>query len=173
VTVSANGGHVEDLRGSRPATWLGSECGSRVPRETCEYLVDRALRSTRSGQPRFNELLEYHQKAHSRCGRWEGGRRKELVPVVVELEGAGKWPHWVRPEDTRAASGGGSEWVHILVHFDPLINQRKGLQLYSTTNTRFGLRFEVQARFRLLSHAGVGWEEGGGGGEQKSFAASI
>jgi uncharacterized protein YcaQ len=55
-------------------------------------------------------------------------RRKELVPV--ELEGAGKWQHWVRPEmlDARFAAIDGR--VHILSPFDPLILPRKRLQLF-------------------------------------------
>jgi uncharacterized protein YcaQ len=61
-------------------------------------------------------------------------RRKELVPV--DLEGAGKWQHWVRPEtlERRVEAG---EWVHILSPFDPLINQRKRLQLIFGYEHRF------------------------------------
>jgi uncharacterized protein YcaQ len=61
-------------------------------------------------------------------------RRKELVPV--DLEGAGKWQHWARPE-TLEQRLGDSELVHILSPFDPLINQRKRLQLIFGYEHRF------------------------------------
>jgi uncharacterized protein YcaQ len=62
-------------------------------------------------------------------------RRRELVPV--ELEGAGKWQHWARPETLEQPLAGASEWVHILSPFDPLINQRKRLQLFFNYEHRF------------------------------------
>jgi uncharacterized protein YcaQ len=62
-------------------------------------------------------------------------RRNELVPV--DLEGAGKWQHWARPETLEQPLEGADELVHILSPFDPLINQRKRVQLFFDYEHRF------------------------------------
>jgi uncharacterized protein YcaQ len=62
-------------------------------------------------------------------------RRKELVPV--ELAGAGKLQHWLRPETLDAGVDGAEDLVHILSPFDPLINQRKRLHLFFDYEHRF------------------------------------
>ena len=62
-------------------------------------------------------------------------RRKELVPV--ELAGAGKLQHWLRPETLDASVDGAEDLVHILSPFDPLINQRKRLHLFFDYEHRF------------------------------------
>ena len=64
-----------------------------------------------------------------------GVRRKELVPVAVE--GAGKVEHWVRPEAFETAPEPVDDLVHILSPFDPLIIQRKRLQLFFDYEHRF------------------------------------
>jgi Uncharacterized protein conserved in bacteria len=62
-------------------------------------------------------------------------RRKELVPV--ELAGAGKLQHWLRPQTLDAGVDGAEDLVHILSPFDPLINQRKRLHLFFDYEHRF------------------------------------
>ena len=57
-----------------------------------------------------------------------GRTRKELIPVA--LDGAAKQEHWARPDVLETAGDGGSEMVHILSPFDPLIIQRKRLRLF-------------------------------------------
>ncbi|MEA3177518.1 MAG: uncharacterized protein QOI59_1041 [Gammaproteobacteria bacterium] len=106
-----------------------------APKETCEYLVDRSLRSqglvsldsisylNPSGKPAIKRVIDRRV------------RRKELVPV--DLEGAGKWQHWARPETLEQRLEGSGELVHILSPFDPLINQRKRLQLFFNYEHRF------------------------------------
>src|SRR6266542_5279155 len=64
-------------------------------------------------------------------------RREELIPVA--LEGAGKLEHWARPEALDAPPDGAEELIHILSPFDPLIHQRKRLQLFFD----YGHRFEA------------------------------
>jgi len=64
-------------------------------------------------------------------------RAKSLVPVA--LEGAAKQEHWAEPETLEAASDRGSELVHILSPFDPLIIQRKRTELFFG----YGHRFEA------------------------------
>ncbi len=104
-------------------------------RETLDYLLDRALRSQgivsvdsicyqdAARKPAMRRLVE------SRV------RRRELVPVQVE--GAGRLEHWVRPDALDTVSGPAEELVHILSPFDPLIIQRKRLRLFFEYEYRF------------------------------------
>ena len=82
-------------------------------------------------------------------------RRGELV--AVELEGAGKLQHWTRPEMLDAGPGPADDLVHILSPFDPLVLQRKRLQLFFGYEHRFEAYVpEGQAGVRLLRAAGAG-----------------
>jgi uncharacterized protein len=105
-------------------------------REGVDYLLDRALRAqgivslesicylSASRKPALLRAIEARE------------RRKELVPV--DIEGAGKQEHWVRPETIEVDAGGGAErLVHILSPFDPLINQRKRVALFFGYEHRF------------------------------------
>ena len=135
VTVSQRAGMLKtyELMG-RHFGWQRPPSAAS-PKETSEYLLDRALRSqglvsldsitylNPSGKPAIKRVIDRRV------------RRKELVPV--ELEGAGKWLHWARPETLDQRLEGGGEWVHILSPFDPLINQRKRLQLFFNYEHRF------------------------------------
>ena len=95
-------------------------------------------------------------------------RRKELMPVA--LEGAGKLEHWARPEALESSFDSIDERVHILSLFDPLIHQRKRLQLFfdyehrstSTTSTASSASNSHAKRGLLppLPLAGEGWGEG-------------
>jgi uncharacterized protein YcaQ len=104
-------------------------------RETLDYRLDRALRSQgivsvdsicyqdAASKPAMRRLVE------SRV------RRKELVPV--QLEGAERLPHWVRPDALDTQPIAAQEPVHILSPFDPLIIQRKRLRHFFDYDYRF------------------------------------
>jgi uncharacterized protein YcaQ len=104
-------------------------------RESVDYRLDRALRSQgvvsldsacylEPGlKPRVRRLIETRM------------RRGELVPVA--LDGAGKLDHWVRPEALADGFEPTAEMVHILSPFDPLVSQRKRLQLFFGYEHRF------------------------------------
>ena len=62
-------------------------------------------------------------------------RRKELVPV--RIEGAEKAELWVRPDALEGAAEPAHSLVHLLSPFDPLIIQRKRLQLFFDYEHRF------------------------------------
>ena len=135
VTVSQRAGMLKtyELMG-RHFGWQRPPSAAS-PKETSEYLLDRALRSqglvsldsiaylNPSGKPAIKRVIDRRV------------RSKELVPV--DLEGAGKWQHWARPETLEQRLEGDGEWVHILSPFDPLINQRKRLQLFFNYEHRF------------------------------------
>jgi uncharacterized protein len=103
-------------------------------KQTSEYLVERALRS--QGLVSLDSISYLKPSGKPAMQRVIDGRvrRKELVPVVVQ--GADKWQYWARPETVEQPLGEG-EWTHILSPFDPLINQRKRLQLFFNYEHRF------------------------------------
>ncbi len=55
----------------------------------------------------------------------------------MKIEGAGKWHHWARPEVLEQQPAADEELVHILSPFDPLMNQRKRVQLIFGYEHRF------------------------------------
>jgi uncharacterized protein YcaQ len=104
-------------------------------RETMDHLLDRALRS--QGVVSLDSVCYLEPRRKPAMARLIESRmrRKELVPV--ELAGAGKLQHWVRPEMLDASVDGAGDLVHILSPFDPLITQRKRLHLFFDYEHRF------------------------------------
>jgi uncharacterized protein YcaQ len=104
-------------------------------REALEYRLDRALRA--QGLVSLESIchLEARHKPAMRRLIDARVRRKEIVPVA--LGWAADAEHWARPEalDLDAAPSG--ELVHLLSPFDPLIIQRKRLQLFFDYEHRF------------------------------------
>jgi uncharacterized protein len=113
---------------------------SRLPRaaterETLNYLLDRALQSQGIVSVESICHLDAPRKPAMRRLLESRVRRKELI--LVELEGAGHWLHWVRPDTLDAIPDPAQEQVHILSPFDPLIIQRKRLRLFFDYEYRF------------------------------------
>jgi len=104
-------------------------------KDAANYLLDRALRAqgivsldsichlNASSKPAIREVIRARV------------RRKQLLPVA--LEGAGKLEHWAQPEVVECAGEEAAEMVHILSPFDPLIIQRKRLELFFDYAHRF------------------------------------
>jgi uncharacterized protein YcaQ len=97
-------------------------------REYLDYLLDRALRSQGIVSVESVCYLDAKRKRPMRQLIETRVRRKELLPVT--LEGAEKLEHWAQPETLEVAFEPADEIVHILSPFDPLIRQRKRLQLF-------------------------------------------
>ena len=95
--------------------------------ETARYTLDRAL--TAQGVVSLDSAcyLDAPSKPAIRRLIESRVRRKELIPV--EIEGASK-PHWVRPDILDPLPRELVDRVHILSPFDPLIIQRKRLELF-------------------------------------------
>jgi uncharacterized protein YcaQ len=104
-------------------------------REISEYLLDRALRS--QGIVSLDSICRADAKRKPAILKLIEARvrRKELVPV--ELEGAERFGHWAKPDMLASADDPGSEIVHVLSPFDPLIIQRKRTELFFGYNHRF------------------------------------
>ena len=105
--------------------------------EVTGYLLDRALRAQQIVSLDSICHLDAPSKPAIRRLVQARVRRGELVPVA--LEGAGKQEHWARPEVLESAGESGSDLVHILSPFDPLIIQRKRTELFFG----YGHRFEA------------------------------
>ncbi|KQT48623.1 cytoplasmic protein [Devosia sp. Leaf420] len=104
----------------------------RAPKPATEkqvtaYLLDRALRS--QGIVSLDSICHLNAKAKPAIRDLIEARvkRRQLVPVIIEC--AEKVPHWAEPRtlDMEIAP---SDTVHILSPFDPLIIQRKRLNLF-------------------------------------------
>ena len=104
-------------------------------RQVLDYLLDRSLRA--------QGLVSLDSICHLGANRKPGIRRlierrvrsKTLIPVSIE--DAGKIEHWTSPETLEAAPDPGSGIVHLLSPFDPLVIQRKRLQLFFGYEHRF------------------------------------
>lgn len=112
----------------------------RLPRaatekETLNYLLDRALQSQGIVSVESICHLDAPRKPAMKRLLESRVRRKELVPV--QLEGAGQSLHWVRPDTLDDIPDPAQEQVHILSPFDPLIIQRRRLQIFFNYEYRF------------------------------------
>ena len=100
--------------------------------EILHYLLDRALRA--QGIVSLDSVcyLDAPRKPAMRRLIEARVRRRELVPVLVE-----EVPHWARPEALDASLPDAGDTVHILSPFDPLVHQRRRLQLFFDYEHRF------------------------------------
>jgi hypothetical protein len=129
------GRHFGWRRRPKPATEI----------QVAQYLLDRALRSqgivsldsicygTLAAKPAVSGLIE------------RAVRGKRLMPVHVE--GNEKLRHWMAPAqmDMQATTGWGSP-IHILSPFDPLVIQRKRLNLFFGYEHRFEAYVPISKR---------------------------
>jgi hypothetical protein len=104
-------------------------------KETLGYLLDRALRA--QGLVSLDSICHLDAKSKPAIRQLIEGRvrRGDLVPIA--LEGAGKQQHWAGPEMLEGAGEPASDVVHLLSPFDPLVIQRKRLQLFFDYEHRF------------------------------------
>lgn len=102
--------------------------------EVREYLLERALRA--QGIVSLDSIchLDAPRKTAMRQLIARHVRRGELVPLAVE--GAGKTEHWATPE-ALAVDHQPADRAHLLSPFDPLVIQRKRLQLFFDYEHRF------------------------------------
>jgi uncharacterized protein YcaQ len=135
VTVSRRAGMLKTYE------LMGRHFGwQRPPRAASEkevvgYLLDRALRTQGIISLESACYLDAPRKRAMRRLIEARMRREELA--AVELEGAGKLEHWARPETLDVRFDPAGEMVHILSPFDPLVHQRKRLQLFFDYEHRF------------------------------------
>ncbi len=104
-------------------------------KEASEYLLDRALRS--QGVVSLDSVCHFDARRKPAILKLIEARVRRGELAQVELDGAGRLGHWARPDALEAADDPGSEIVHVLSPFDPLIIQRKRTALFFGYNHRF------------------------------------
>jgi len=102
--------------------------------EVRDYILDRALRA--QGVVSLDSIcyMDAPRKKAIRTLIERRVRRGELVPLAIE--GAGKTEHWAAPE-ALAVDHQPADRAHLLSPFDPLVIQRKRLQLFFDYEHRF------------------------------------
>jgi uncharacterized protein YcaQ len=148
LTISARSGMVKtyELMDRHFGWYRRPDAASE--RQVVVYLLDQALRS--QGVVSLDSIchLDAPRKAEIRRLIEARVRRKALIQVAIE--GAGNLEHWVQPEVLDIKPPSGPRMIHLLSPFDPLIIQRKRLQLFFD----YGHRFEayVPKEKRLLGY---------------------
>ncbi len=121
----------------RPNLGQGPDKAPRVAseRQIEQYLLDRALRA--QGVVSLDSIcyLDAKRKPRMRQAIETRVKRGELVPV--EMEGASRVEHWGHPSTVLNAEDGAIDAVHILSPFDPLVIQRKRLNLFFDYEHKF------------------------------------
>src|SRR5271163_4865677 len=98
-------------------------------------MLDRALRS--QGIVSLDSICHLDAARKAPIRRLIESRMRRGDLVAVSIEGHAKAEHWAEPHALDAASGSAEPLVHILSPFDPLIIQRKRLELFFGYDHRF------------------------------------
>jgi uncharacterized protein len=135
LTVSERSGMLKKYELTERHFGWNTKPKPATERQVLDYLLDRALRS--QGLVSLDSIchLDAKRKAAILSVIEKRMRRGELVPAVIEE--SPKVGHWARPETLEAAPMSAGELVHILSPFDPLIIQRKRLNLFFNYEHRF------------------------------------
>jgi hypothetical protein len=134
LTISQRSGMVKTYElTTRHFGWKRLPAGASE-RKVGEYLLDRALRSQGVVSLESACYLDAPWKPWVRKAVESRVRRKEVVEVRVE--GDAKTRHWATPE-TLESKFDASDTTHILSPFDPLVAQRKRLNLFFDYEHRF------------------------------------
>jgi len=104
-------------------------------KETLTYLLDRALRA--QGIVSLDSICHLDAPRKQGIKRLIEARMRRRELVALDIEGAGKLQHWARPEMLESIPGPAEDLVHILSPFDPLVLQRKRLQMFFGYEHRF------------------------------------
>jgi uncharacterized protein YcaQ len=135
VTISARAGMLKTYE--LMERHFGWEAPPRPAseREISEYLLERALRT--QGIVSLDSVCYLDAPRKPAIQRLIGAKRRRYELIPIALDGAGKMEHWARPEMLDAVPEPAAEMVHILSPFDPLVIQRKRLQLFFDYEHRF------------------------------------
>ena len=104
-------------------------------RQILDYMLDRALRS--QGIVSLDSICHLDAARKAPIRRLIEARMRRGNLVAVSIEGHAKAEHWAEPQTVDATPASVESLVHILSPFDPLIIQRKRLQLLFDYDHRF------------------------------------
>ena len=135
VTISERAGMLKTYE--LTSRHFGWEHPPRAASETeiLNYMLDRALRS--QGVVSLDSVCYMDAPRKPGVHRVIEGRVRKGELVPVEIDGARKAEHWVRPDELEVELEVPEELVHILSPFDPLISRRKRLQFFFDYEHRF------------------------------------
>jgi len=135
VTVSERRGMVKTYE------LIGRHFGWDAPprlapeREIVAHRLDCALRA--QGVVSLDSICHLDARRKPAVRRLIEARVRSGELLAVEVEGAEKVPHWASPQALEARVQAPGEQVHILSPFDPLVIQRRRLQLLFGYQHRF------------------------------------
>ena len=104
-------------------------------RQILDYMLDRALRS--QGIVSLDSICHLDAARKAPIRRLIEARMRRGNLVAVSIEGHAKAEHWAEPQTVDATPVSAEALVHILSPFDPLIIQRKRLELLFDYDHRF------------------------------------
>jgi uncharacterized protein YcaQ len=104
-------------------------------RQILDYMLDRALRS--QGIVSLDSICHLDAARKAPIRRLIEARMRRGNLVAISIEGHAKAEHWVEPQTVDATPASAEALVHILSPFDPLIIQRKRLELLFDYDHRF------------------------------------
>ena len=104
-------------------------------RQVTQYLLERALRS--QGLVSLDSICHLDAPRKAAVGKLIEARVRAGELVGVTIDGAAKSEHWLEPATLDAIPAPTEETAHILSPFDPLIIQRKRLNLLFDYAHRF------------------------------------
>lgn len=104
-------------------------------RQSLNYLLDRALRS--QGLVSLDSVCYGGVAPRVAIRRLIEARVRRGELIAVDFDGMGGCEHWARPETLELGPETPPSRVHILSPFDPLVCQRKRLQLFFDYEHRF------------------------------------
>lgn len=135
LTVSERAGIVKtyELMG-RHFGWKATPKAATEP-QVGQYLLERALRA--QGLVSLDSICHLDAKRKPAIRQMIEKRVARGELVQVDVEGAGNVQHWADPETLENAGKEPPILVHILSPFDPLIIQRKRLQLLFNYEHKF------------------------------------
>ena len=104
-------------------------------RQILDYMLDRALRS--QGIVSLDSICHLDAARKAPIRRLIEARMRRGNLVAVSIGGHAKAEHWAEPQTVDAMPASAEALVHILSPFDPLIIQRKRLELFFDYDHRF------------------------------------
>jgi uncharacterized protein len=104
-------------------------------KDVIAYMLDRAVRA--QGLVSLDSICHLDAKRKTSVLKLIETRVREKRLVAVAVAGAERIAHWIEPQALDADARAAGDLVHILSPFDPLIIQRKRLQLFFDHDHRF------------------------------------
>jgi uncharacterized protein YcaQ len=136
LTVSERVGMLKKYELSERHFQWETKPKAATEKETLAYLLERSLRAQQVVS--LDSICHLENKATKlQMKKLIDAKVKKKELLAVKVEGGEKLPHWMQAEDYAQTCPPESELTHLLSPFDPLVIQRKRLQLVFDYDHRF------------------------------------